>query len=603
MRKAEGAQDSSTLKSELGVFVRDLRGTFGWRLPLLLSLMVFVALGEGLSMVLLLPLLATIGLDGMSGSGPVQTIISRIMNLVGDQPSVYTSLGLVIAVLLVQGLLYLWQMWWVANLQRQYGALWQRRLFAAFMHARWTFFSEYKQGQLVNAITNETGRLAGALYVFLQLLSTLVVTFVYLIIAAALSWQVSLALLVFGLLLFFGVQGIRAKNHRIGVALGPLNMEINVLLNEFLGGAKLIKATATEDKAIRQVTDTVESLREHHTWASFLPGLVRALFEFLSIVALCVVLVFGHSLLEIPAAHMLVVLALFVRLLPRFNALQQNLQILATFLPALTHLNILMRDAERQREPMPSPQRLNVPEGSSLHIDIRRAGYPGVDVLKDLRIDLPEAGFVGIVGESGAGKSTLVHCLLGLCEIAEGGIRLGDRSMDTVPLADWRRMIGYVPQETILFHLSIKENIAWAKSDASLDEVREAARLAHADVFIEALPQGYDTVIGDQGLRLSGGQRQRLGIARALITQPKVLLLDEATSALDSASEQAVLQSLEDLRGDICIISVAHRLASVRGADLILTMRHGTVVEVGTWEELMGSDSALRALATAQQLT
>ena len=603
MRKAEGAQDSSTLKSELGVFVRDLRGTFGWRLPLLLSLMVFVALGEGLSMVLLLPLLAAIGLDGMSGSGPVQTIISRIMNLVGDQPSVYTSLGLVIAVLLVQGLLYLWQMWWVANLQRQYGALWQRRLFAAFMHARWTFFSEYKQGQLVNAITNETGRLAGALYVFLQLLSTLVVTFVYLIIAAALSWQVSLALLVFGLLLFFGVQGIRAKNHRIGVALGPLNMEINVLLNEFLGGAKLIKATATEDKAIRQVTDTVESLREHHTWASFLPGLVRALFEFLSIVALCVVLVFGHSLLEIPAAHMLVVLALFVRLLPRFNALQQNLQILATFLPALTHLNILMRDAERQREPMPSPQRLNVPEGSSLHIDIRRAGYPGVDVLKDLRIDLPEAGFVGIVGESGAGKSTLVHCLLGLCEIAEGGIRLGDRSMDTVPLADWRRMIGYVPQETILFHLSIKENIAWAKSDASLDEVREAARLAHADVFIEALPQGYDTVIGDQGLRLSGGQRQRLGIARALITQPKVLLLDEATSALDSASEQAVLQSLEELRGDICIISVAHRLASVRGADLILTMRHGTVVEVGTWEELMGSDSALRALATAQQLT
>ena len=603
MRKAEGAQDSSTLKSELGVFVRDLRGTFGWRLPLLLSLMVFVALGEGLSMVLLLPLLATIGLDGMSGSGPVQTIISRIMNLVGDQPSVYTSLGLVIAVLLVQGLLYLWQMWWVANLQRQYGALWQRRLFAAFMHARWTFFSEYKQGQLVNAITNETGRLAGALYVFLQLLSTLVVTFVYLIIAAALSWQVSLALLVFGLLLFFGVQGIRAKNHRIGVALGPLNMEINVLLNEFLGGAKLIKATATEDKAIRQVTDTVESLREHHTWASFLPGLVRALFEFLSIVALCVVLVFGHSLLEIPAAHMLVVLALFVRLLPRFNALQQNLQILATFLPALTHLNILMRDAERQREPMPSPQRLNVPEGSSLHIDIRRAGYPGVDVLKDLRIDLPEAGFVGIVGESGAGKSTLVHCLLGLCEIAEGGIRLGDRSMDTFPLADWRRMIGYVPQETILFHLSIKENIAWAKSDASLDEVREAARLAHADVFIEALPQGYDTVIGDQGLRLSGGQRQRLGIARALITQPKVLLLDEATSALDSASERTVLQSLEDLRGDICIISVAHRLASVRGADLILTMRHGTVAEVGTWEELMGSDSALRALATAQQLT
>ncbi len=598
----ERTQDHATLAVQLGVFVRDLRGTFGWQLPSLLVLMVFVALGEGLSMALLLPLLAAIGLDGMGGTGPVQAAISSMLRLAGDHLSVYGILSLVIVVLLIQGLLNLWQVWWVAALQRQYGAIWQRRLFAAFMHARWTFFSGHKQGQLLNAITNETGRLAGALYVLLQLLSTLVVALVYLVIAGALSLPATLALLAFGLILFLGVRGIRVKNHRIGIALGPLNAQLNVLLNEFLGGAKLVKATATEGKAIRQVGSVVESLREHHTWATFLPGLVRALFEFLSIAALCVVLVFGHRLLEIPAAHMLVVLALFVRLLPRFNGLQQNLQLLATYVPAMTHLNDLQREAALQQEPVPKVQGLVVPEGASLQIDIRRAGYAGVDVLKNLRIELPAKGFVGIVGESGAGKSTLVHCLLGLCEIADGDVRMGDRPMSAIALADWRRAIGYVPQETILFHLPVRENIAWARDDATIDEIHEAARRAHAEEFIGSLVHGYDTVIGDQGMRLSGGQRQRLGIARALITRPKVLLLDEATSALDSASEQAVLQTVQDLRQEICIVSVAHRLSSVRGADRILVMRDGTVVEVGTWEELLGRDSVLKSLAAAQQL-
>ena len=602
MPSPERMQAHPTLALQLGVFARDLHSTFGPQLPALLVLMGFVAVGEGLSMALLLPLLSAIGLDGMGGAGPVQAVISSMLHLAGDQLSVYGILSLVIVVLLIQGLLNLWQVWWVAALQRQYGAIWQRRLFVAFMHARWTFFSQHKQGQLVNAVTNETSRLAGALYVLLQLLSTLVVALVYLVIAGALSLPATLALLAFGLILFRGVRGIREKNHRIGSALGPLSAELNVLLNEFLGGAKLVKATATEGKAIQQVGSVIESLREHHKWATFLPGLVRALFEFLSIAALCMVLVFGRLLLEIPAAHMLIVLALFVRLVPRLNGLQQNLQLLATYVPALAELNVLLLAADSQREPDPAGSVSIIPEGASLHIDIRRAGYAGVDVLKNLLIDLPARGFVGIVGESGAGKSTLVHCLLGLCEIAEGEVRMGSSPMGAIALADWRRAIGYVPQETILFHLPVTKNIAWARDDATTYQIHEAARRAHADTFIESLAQGYDTVIGDQGMRLSGGQRQRLGIARALITRPRVLLLDEATSALDSASEQAVLRTVHDLRKEICIVSVAHRLSSVRGADRILVMRDGTVVEAGTWDELLGRDSVLRSLAAAQQL-
>jgi len=594
--------ESVTLRTELGVFYHDLRQVFGWQLLALLMLMVVMAFGEGFSMALLLPLMAIIGLDGMGGDGPVQESVAKVISFLGEDPSVYAVLGLVVAAMLFQGLLSLWQVWWVVNLQRRYGALWQRRLFSAFMLARWTFFSGKKLGYFVNAITNETMRLAGAFNVLAQLITTMVVAIVYLGIAAALSLSMTIGLLVFSLVLFLGVRGIHGKNYHIGVALGPLSAGLNVLLTEFLGGIKLIKATATEQRAIGRVQDIVESLREYHTWATFLPGLVRTLFEFLSLVALCMLLVVGHEQLFIPAAHMVLILALFVRLLPRFNAFQQNLQILATYIPAVTNLKELLDEATLHAEPILPGGGERLPEHASLRVNIQRAGYGDGVILRNLVFKFPATGFLGIVGESGGGKSTLVHCLLGLCKIEEGEILIGDCPMSNVALSTWRHAIGYVPQETILFHLSIRDNIAWCKEDATLDEIRTAARRAFADDFIEALPHGYETMVGDQGLRLSGGQRQRLGIARALLTNPRILLLDEATSALDSTSERAVLQTLEELSHNICIISVAHRLPSLRSADHIMVMRDGTIVESGSWAELMGREGAFKALVQAQQI-
>lgn len=592
------------LGSDLGGFLTDVRSVLGWRMPALLLLMVIVAVGEGASMALLLPLLSAVGMAGVgAGAGQLQVLVSHVSEFfLGQDPQIQSVLMLVVGVFFLQGILFVGQVWWVSKLQRSYGAYWQRRLFDTFIHARWSFFSSQKTGHLVNALTGETARLAGALYVLLQLAATILVTLVYLSIAAALSWRVTLALVVFALCLFLGVRGIGRRNYRIGRLLGPLNAQLSVLLTEFFGGVKLVKATATEHRASSEVGKVVDALCEHQTWATFLPGLVRALFEFLSLVALCVVLVIGHEKLGIPAAQMILILALFVRLIPRFNAMQQNFQLLATYLPALTELRGLLEEAQRRAEVQPDLASPSTPLQGAVSVDIRRAGYEGITILHDIKLDLPLTGFVGVVGESGAGKSTLVHCLLGLVDIADGTMRVGAVPANTIPPADWRRVIGYVPQETILFHLSVRDNIAWAKPDATLEEIRDAARRAYADEFIEALPEGYDSIIGDHGLRLSGGQRQRLGIARALLTRPSLLLLDEATSALDSESERAVLTALDFLRKDICIVSVAHRLSSVRDADLILVMDKGTIADAGSWSELMSRESRLRDLVQTQNL-
>jgi ABC-type multidrug transport system fused ATPase/permease subunit len=217
----------------------------------------------------------------------------------------------------------------------------------------------------------------------------------------------------------------------------------------------------------------------------------------------------------------------------------------------------------------------------------------------DLRVSVP--GMVGVIGGSGAGKSTLVHAVLGLVPVGAGSIALGPHELASASLPAWRRAIGYVPQETMLFHASVRDNLTFANPDATDAEVAVAARRAHAQEFIKALPHGYDTVIGDQGVRLSGGQRQRLGIARALLTKPKLLILDEAMSALDVEAEAVLVLTLEELRAEMGILVITHRLAAVRSADLICVLEAGRIVETGSWDTLIAGRSRLHALVESQQ--
>jgi len=593
---------NGSLFAELSVLSKDIWRVFGVKLPLLLSLMVIVAIGEGIGMALLLPLLSSIGMDGMSNSGPIVEMLTVLMSVLGEDPSIFEILFLIVFVLLLIGLLNLWQVWLMADFQRRYGARWQKKLFSDFIKAKWSFFSEQKLGDMVNAITAESARLAGAFSVLAQLVATLVVTIVYLFIAFTVSSMATLSLFIFGGVLLFSVKGALKKNHLIGKNLSNLNGELNVQLSEFLGGAKLIKALSTEEKSIRSVNEVVEELRVNNTWANFLPNLVKVLFEFLSLIALCLLLVFGFKYFDIPAAQVLLIIALFVRLLPRFNALQQNLQLISSYIPAITKVNSILDRASYYKELSPLVDDVEIPKNKQLSVHIMDAGYTDTKILRDVEIIFPAKGLIGIVGDSGSGKSTLINTILGLCELREGDIRIGNTSINDVFTSQWRKAIGYVPQDSTFFHKSIFENIAWGADDASLGEVRDAASRAHADGFINATPEKYATVIGDQGSRLSGGQKQRLSIARALITKPNLLLLDEATSALDSISEESVLQTIDELRDEICIVSVAHRLSSIRSADCIHVMDAGKVVESGNWDELIKKRGQLYNLALAQGL-
>ncbi|RMG34979.1 MAG: thiol reductant ABC exporter subunit CydD [Gammaproteobacteria bacterium] len=207
-------------------------------------------------------------------------------------------------------------------------------------------------------------------------------------------------------------------------------------------------------------------------------------------------------------------------------------------------------------------------------------------VLEDLSLEIAPREHLAVVGRSGAGKSTLVNLLLGFIEPDEGSILVGDRPLNACSLAAWRGHIGWVPQRARLFHGSVADNIRLGAPDASMTQVRRAAEAAHALAFIERLPEGFDTLVGEGGQGLSGGQVQRIALARALVRRPDWLLLDEPTAHLDHETERAILETIEALRGRCGIVTIAHRLETLRRADRILVMDRARIVQSGTFEEL-----------------
>jgi ATP-binding cassette, subfamily B, bacterial len=222
-------------------------------------------------------------------------------------------------------------------------------------------------------------------------------------------------------------------------------------------------------------------------------------------------------------------------------------------------------------------------------------------VVNQLSLDIPAGETIAIVGATGSGKSTLVKLLLRLYEIQSGTITLDGINIKDLHLADLRKSIGLVSQDVFLFHGSVRENIAYGSPDANLDSVIAAAKIAEADEFIDRLPEGYDTIVGERGQKLSGGQRQRIAIARAVLKNPPILILDEATSAVDNETEAAIQRSLERITVDRTTIAIAHRLSTIRNAHCIYVMEQGELVESGTHDELIALNGIYEGLWNIQQ--
>lgn len=453
-------------------------------------------------------------------------------------------------------------------------------LYSAIAHANWSFLRQRRPADLLSALTAETDRLDSAVYFALQLPGRAVVIAANVAAACLIAPAPTLAALGVGLLLAWLARGRLAESLRLGETLSTAYQDYYHLVSEFLAGLKITKSFVAEDRHVSAFASAVDEVRDNLVSFTRHQANARLAQE---IAGTCSVVIFlwgSVALFDMPVAEVLVLALIFYRLLPLVQALQQDAQQLLHTAPAARTILSLSSACAAARE-TPAGQPL---EAFGLKQDIRfehvsfRHSENDPQVLSDVSLRLPAGTLTVLSGPSGAGKSTLLDLLAGLLRPEQGEIWIDDRELTEGLTPAWRRSIAYVLQESFLFHDTIRANLLVAKPDASESEIREALTLSGAVAFVDALPQGVGTVVGDRGARFSGGERQRLALARALLRQPSLLILDEPTSALDARNERIVLEGIEALKGRLTMILITHRPERVQGADQSLCIDGGKLV-------------------------
>lgn len=585
-------------------FIRDVWSRLGWQLIMLLFWLVLSAVLGAISIAAMLPLLTAAGIGGgeAGGLGALVGILgARVQSALGlpTGPAGYAMI--VVAILAANYICFWLHARASARLQAIYIAGWQSDLFAAILAARWSFFHRHRPGDLVNALSNEMLRLNATFYQGSALLAALVHIGIYILGAMLVSWQVTLAILATGAVLIACSLPWMRRGARMGYKISEGNAELLSATHQFLGAAKLIKATATEAAAHKVFADTAHEIQELNARVSIDSATIRAAFELVSALLVISILLIGPLIAGVGVAQIVVVMGLFVRLFPRLSSLQQSVQALATVIASLVVVRQLLRQAEAEREAAAAgPLPFDLSKPVVIELQKLTVTYDDRRVLDRIDLTIAPGECVAIVGQSGAGKSTLVDALLGLVKPSGGSIAVQGVDLADLPTASWRRAVGYVAQDATTLNATVAENLMWGNPGASKADLEQAVARANASNLVAGLPQGYDTLLGQKGRALSGGERQRIGLARALVGDRCLLILDEATSAQDTGTERVIVDAIRALKGQLTTIMIAHRLSSVRHADRICVLHEGRIDEIGSFDTLLATETRFREMWRAQ---
>jgi ATP-binding cassette subfamily C protein len=406
-----------------------------------------------------------------------------------------------------------------------------------------------------------------------------------------------------GALLCVLLAGRRRKAAQVGEELSAADRSMYRAVTESLASMKIVRSYGAEYAHIEELRRAGGSLRNVHLSVAASPVAVKVSFDVGAALILSLVAYTSIRGVGVAPAELFVLLVVFIRLAPQLSSLQVYYQALLADMPAFVALTDTETHLASVAAAEPSIVRDRIPFHRDVRLDHVMFSYDGTLILNNVDIRIPAGGVVAIVGVSGAGKTTAADLVMGLLTPQAGRVLVDGVELTHERLGAWREQIGYVPQETFLFHDTVRNNLRWAAPHATDRDVALALASAAAEDFVRRLPLGLDTIVGDRGVLLSGGERQRLALARALLRKPKLLILDEATSSLDSHNERVIQDATECLRGQVAMLLIAHRLSSVRQADMIYVLDAGRVVETGNWDQLMArTGGRFRALCLAQGL-
>jgi subfamily B ATP-binding cassette protein MsbA len=478
------------------------------------------------------------------------------------------------------------------------------QLFTRLSELSLSFFHGERTGQLISRITNDVALIRRALVASLaNLFRESLLTLLYLGLAIWISWR--LALITFVVLppIVLVMARIGKRLRKRSARIQEKMADIMSTLQESISGIRVVKAFGMEEYERRRFFRHTRSYFKTYVRMEVLGALAGPLTEYLGVIGVVVVLWFGGREVlfagTVSADWFIIFLAATLSTMQPLRKLSKANNELQVGMAAATRIYDIL-DTEPAVASRPGAREL---DSFGDRIAYEGAGFsyePGEEVLRGVDLDIRRGEVVAIVGPSGAGKSTLLDLLPRFYDATSGRITVDGTDVRDIELSSLRRLMGIVTQETILFNDSVGNNIAYGMEGARPEEVEAAARAANAHEFISAMPQGYDTLIGERGVKLSGGERQRLAIARAILKNPPILIFDEATSSLDTESERLVQDAIEHLLRGRTVLVIAHRLSTVRNANRIVVVDRGEIVESGTHQELMDRGGLYRHLYDMQ---
>jgi ABC-type multidrug transport system fused ATPase/permease subunit len=583
--------------SDIARYVKIYRRYIGRRIYLVFVLTVLMAFTQGLGFTMLLPLLrvaqASTSTDELSGT---EQVLYDLLAWMGISGSLVGVLLFIVAIFLVKGSLQFAQASYIGYLQADLLRELKMKFYDRFNDMTYEYFITQNAGHFINVINQQVKRFFNSFKQFAKALTKAVSAISFFAFAFAISWQFALSVLVLGLGLLALFQYINIYVRRLSRRVSSEMGHLNKLLVQSLQAFKYVVSTHQDSHLRAEVDRSVRRLTGDIFRQRMAGALTKAIREPISVLIIAGVIMVQALVFRAPLAPIFVALLLFHKGMQSVMALQTMWQRMMDRIGSVEVVDEEMQAVGRHQERNGFRQVGALSQG----IEFRDVCYAyndeDGDVLHQINIEIPANHTVALVGESGAGKSTLVDMVTLMLKPRTGNILIDSVPHDEIDLNSWRSQIGYVSQETVVFDDTVANNIClWKgnfKEDSELQEqVIHAAERAHADNFISELPQGYQTKVGDRGVRLSGGQRQRLFVARELFKQPNLLLLDEATSDLDTASEQHIQDSIDALKGEVTVVIIAHRLSTVKNADRVYVLDKGRVIEEGSYHELRGREN------------
>ena len=578
------------------LFLKTIYEIAGGKAIFAILTILFLALLEGIGTMMIVPLLGFVGITGDGGiTGSINTFIAIVFDILRLPKSLLTILCIYIFLISFREVLTKIQNLLSSKIQHNVIQTLRNRLYVSICHAEWIFLTKTRSSDFSHTLTVDVTRLGNGANKLIQIVSAVIMLGIYIIIALGLSFAMTILTLLCGVVVLVILKNKILLSRQTGKSETGLGRKLHSIIMEHLSSMKLTKIFCAEERSIERFKRVTGMMMENTITFANETATTRMWFGIISVVIISFFIYVSVEVVNVSTVTLLLLLFIFARMMPRISSLQQNFQQLLHVQPALASFldmeNRCKKAAEVITENNASPLRIN-DSVCFKNVSFSYLKGEGPDVLKSISFSIPARSTTAIVGVSGAGKSTIADLLMGIQYPCSGEILVDGAPLSSDKIKSWRWAVAYVPQDNFLLNDTVRENLLWFNPGVNEENIHAALTHAAARDFVERLPQGLDTLLGDRGVRLSGGERQRIALARALLMKPQLLILDEATSSLDAENEKRIQKSIEALHGNLTIAIVAHRLTTIRNADQIIVIDNGEVVETGTWEELVSKENS-----------